>query len=134
MRKTWYMPDPKPEHLAMVQGVITRMAGNSFLLKGWAVTLVAGLTALAKTGAHQHVAWIACGVVVVFAFLDAMYLAVERAYRVLYDNVVAGSATTWSLKAQGLSVGRFLRALFSWSVLPLYGAMVIGAGLIALGV
>jgi hypothetical protein len=48
-------------------------AGNSFLLKGWAVTLVAGLTALAKTGGDRGIAWIACGVVVAFAMLDATY-------------------------------------------------------------
>jgi hypothetical protein len=128
------MPEPVAEHLALIQAVITRMAGNSFLLKGWAVTLAAGLTALAKTGTHEHVAWIACGVVVVFAFLDAMYLATERAFRTLYDNVIAGAATTWSLAAPAVSVGTFFSALLSWSVLPLYGAMAIGAGLIALGV
>ena len=32
----------KIKHLEIIQGVINRMAGNSFALKGWAVTLVAG--------------------------------------------------------------------------------------------
>ena len=31
----------KRAHLEMIQAVITRMAGNSFLIKGWSVTLVA---------------------------------------------------------------------------------------------
>ena len=39
--------DKKLKHLEMVQGVINRMASNSFMLKGWAVTLVAGIFALA---------------------------------------------------------------------------------------
>ena len=39
--------EDKRKHLELVQGVINRMAGNSFMLKGWAVTLVAGIFALA---------------------------------------------------------------------------------------
>ena len=31
----------KIRHLEMIQAVITRMASNSFMLKGWAVTLIA---------------------------------------------------------------------------------------------
>ena len=37
----------KLKHLEMVQSVINRMANNSFMLKGWAVTLVAGIFVLA---------------------------------------------------------------------------------------
>lgn len=33
------------KHLALVQGVINRLAGNSFSLKGWSVTLVSALLA-----------------------------------------------------------------------------------------
>jgi len=33
----------KIKHLEMIQGVINRMASNSFALKGWAVTLVSGI-------------------------------------------------------------------------------------------
>lgn len=31
--------DNKLKHLELIQGVINRMASNSFKLKGWAVTL-----------------------------------------------------------------------------------------------
>ena len=44
--------ESKIAHLEMVQAVITRMAGNSFLIKGWSVTLVAALFALAA--AHTN--------------------------------------------------------------------------------
>ena len=37
----------KHKHLDYIQGVITRMASNSFALKGWAVTLIAGIFVLA---------------------------------------------------------------------------------------
>ena len=38
----------KLKHLELIQGIINRMASNSFALKGWAVTLVAGIFALAS--------------------------------------------------------------------------------------
>ena len=39
--------ESKIAYLQMIQAVIARMAGNSFLIKGWSVTLVAALFALA---------------------------------------------------------------------------------------
>jgi hypothetical protein len=50
------MKDPlmesKLKHLELVQGVINRMAGNSFILKGWSVTLTSALFALAAKDAN----------------------------------------------------------------------------------
>ena len=40
--------EKKIQHLQMIQGIINRMASNSFMLKGWAVTLIAGIFALAS--------------------------------------------------------------------------------------
>ncbi len=40
----------KRAHLEMIQGVVNRMANNSFLLKGWSVALVSAMFAL---GVHQ---------------------------------------------------------------------------------
>ena len=47
----------KIKHLEMVQDVIKRMASNSFILKGWAVTLVAGIMALAEKDADKMYFW-----------------------------------------------------------------------------
>jgi hypothetical protein len=85
------------EHLKLIESIITRLAGNSFLLKGWAVTLVAGLTALAKSDADRDIAWIALGAITIFGLLDAYYLAHERGYRELYEKAAAGKSTPWSL-------------------------------------
>ena len=78
----------KLEHLKMIQDIITRMANNSFQLKGWAITLVTGIFALS--------AWNDLGVgfycliyipLIVFWFLDTYYLRQERLYRGLYNRV-----------------------------------------------
>lgn len=83
---------PKEAHLQMIQDVITRMANNSFLLKGWAVTLVAGLFALGA--ASQGASWlgfVALGPPLAFWFLDAYYLQQERLFRKVYDKVRTSS-------------------------------------------
>ena len=79
--------DKKLKHLEMVQSVINRMANNSFMLKGWAVTLVAGIFALAGKDTDKLYFLVAYVPVIVFWGLDAYYLLQERLYRSLYDKV-----------------------------------------------
>ena len=79
--------DKKLKHLELVQGVINRMANNSFMLKGWAVTLVAGIFALAGKDTGKLYFLVAYVPVLVFWGLDAYYLLQERLYRSLYDKV-----------------------------------------------
>lgn len=79
--------EKKLAHLEMIQGVITRMASNSFALKGWAVTLVAGLFALSSEDANQFYYLVTYIPIVVFWYLDAYYLCQERMYRNLYEKV-----------------------------------------------
>lgn len=79
--------EKKMKHLEMIQGVINRMASNSFLLKGWAVTLVAGIFALSSKDADKLYFLIAYIPILVFWGLDAYYLLQERLYRKLYDKI-----------------------------------------------
>ena len=125
---------PDVEHLKLIQGIVTRLAGNSFLLKGWAVTLVAGLTALAKADADRDIAWIACGVLIVFALLDAYYLANERAFRRLYEKEASNPSGTWSLAPAKVGPPEVLKAVMSFAIWPLYAAAAVGAILVATGV
>lgn len=77
----------KIKHLEMIQGVINRIAGNSFALKGWAVTLVAGIFALASKDADKLYFLVAYIPIIVFWGLDSYYLLQERLYRSLYEKV-----------------------------------------------
>lgn len=81
------MHENKIAHLNMIQTVVSRMAGNSALLKGWAVTLIAATFALAAKDAdirYVLIAYIPAGA---FWILDAYYLRQERLFRDLYDHV-----------------------------------------------
>ena len=75
-------------HLEMIQNVISRMASNSFYLKGWTVTLIVGLLAFANTkemdSNFMYLALIPTGI---FWILDAYYLYQERLYIKLYKYV-----------------------------------------------
>jgi len=111
------------EYLKLIQAIINRLAGNSFLLKGWTVTLVAGLSAFAKSDSNPSFAWIAVFVVAVFSVLDAYYLALEHAYRDLYDEAVRQTNSgVWTLKAGKLGLRHIGRALLRPAVFLLHGA------------
>src|SRR5579875_1978829 len=45
--------DAKLKHLEFIQGVIARMSNSSFLFKGWAITIAAGLSAFAATSSQS---------------------------------------------------------------------------------
>lgn len=77
----------KIKHLEMIQAVISRMASNSFSLKGWAVTLVAGVFALSNKDANEFYFLIAYIPIIVFWGLDAYYLLQERLFRALYNKI-----------------------------------------------
>jgi len=74
--------------LDFIQGIITRMAANSFLLKGWTVTLVAGLTAI-SVATDQKIAFILISFIPVLSFwgLDGYFLYQERLFRAVYNHV-----------------------------------------------
>ncbi len=83
--------ESKLKHLELVQGVINRMASNSFLLKGWSVTLISALFALAAQDTNQLFIYLAYFPCVAFWSLDGYFLWQEKMYRKLYDEVAQKS-------------------------------------------
>jgi hypothetical protein len=81
------MSEGKLAHLEMLQTVIGRMASNSFLLKGWSVTVVSALFALAADKANIYFVYLAYFPIAMFWLLDGYFLKQERLFRALYDNV-----------------------------------------------
>jgi len=70
------------EELKLVQGVINRMGTNSFLVKGWAITLVVA-TLLLRGNSYQY--FIAFLPWFMFWYLDGYFLRLERLYRKLFN-------------------------------------------------
>jgi hypothetical protein len=74
------------DEIKLIQDIIKRMAFNSFMLKGWTVTLVAIALLLGGTKYQTFISFIP---LLAFSFLDAYYLWQERLYRRLYNWVIA---------------------------------------------
>jgi hypothetical protein len=80
--------EKKLKHLELIQNIITRMANNSFLLKGWNLTLLAALIGLNKeNGLDGKVVFICFILILVFWILDSYYLSQERIFRARYEEV-----------------------------------------------
>ncbi len=77
----------KRKHLELIQDVIKRMGGNLFFLKGWSVTLTAGLLAIFAKDSNYDFIFIVYYPVLVFWILDGYFLSQERLYRALYNHV-----------------------------------------------
>ena len=79
------------KEIEIIQDIIKRMAYNSFMIKGWAITLVV-VTLLLKGSEYQM--WIAFIPLLVFWFLDAYFLWQERLYKKLYEWVIENRMKT----------------------------------------
>lgn len=79
------------EEIKVIQDIIKRLAFNSFMIKGWAITLVV-VTLLLKGDKYQVL--ISFIPLIVFWFLNAYFLWQERMYRKLYDWVISNRLKT----------------------------------------
>jgi hypothetical protein len=118
------MPPPSEKHLELIQSAITRMAGNSFQMKGWNVALASAAIGFAATkDSHPRAAVLAVVPSIVFWILDAYYLRLERAFRILYNQAVAGTAPAYSMKPSP-TIWMWFVAFFRPSVSLIHGVMV----------
>ena len=122
-------------HLSMMQGVINRMAVNCRSCKVWCITLVAAVLVLvAQTGEPLH-ALIALAPTLLFLFLDAYYLALERAFissqNTIVDKLHKGelkSCYLYRIAPTGMGlrlVGRCIRSVSIWLFYGLVTATVV---------
>ena len=74
----------------MIQSIITRMNQNSFMLKGWMITIVSALLAIYADKGNIAYLLVAIFPILVFWFLDAYYLQQERKFRGIYSDIVEG--------------------------------------------
>lgn len=127
------------KHLEFVQAIIARMANNSFLLKGWTVTLSAALFALAAKDSNPMFAVLAFFPALSFWGLDAYYLRQERLFRELYEDLrLASNEAFRAVEPFSLSTTKYAPQVPSWfwtlwslSIIGLHG-IVVGAVLVVI--
>jgi hypothetical protein len=122
------------KEIDLIQGIINRMANNSFLLKGWLISLVAVILALTKDSiAAKVLSYFGMLLLPVIAFwyLDAFFLHKERCYRKLYEWVIANRNSTNDF-LYNLDYTRFKNQvkntfciMFSKTTFPFYGTIAL---------
>jgi hypothetical protein len=69
------------KEIDLIQSVINRMANTSFLIKGWAISVMGFIFALQS---NKDIMFVAVIPIVLFWILDTYFLQQERLYRKLY--------------------------------------------------
>ena len=92
------MSEIKIKNLEMIQSIISRMANNSFLLKGWGITIISGIFSLNHEEMSFAIFLLIYLIIILFWILDSYYLQLERRFRVLYDDCVKSEEINFSMK------------------------------------
>ena len=120
------------KEIDLIQNCISRMAQNSFLIKGWAITLIVITWAiLGKESLSSFVLLILLIPIIGFWCLDAYFLWIERKYRKMYAWVLDNRLNLKSPeKLYDLDPNRFtekagswLNAVLSKTLLAFYGCL-----------
>lgn len=104
--------DEKITHLQFIQETIKRMAHNSFLIKGWSVTLVSALFALASKDANVKLVLLSYFPAIMFWILDSYFLHQEKLFRALYDDVRKNDTTVEKFE---MNTSPYFNKVTSWS-------------------
>lgn len=122
-------------YLTILQGVISRMAGNSASAKTWCIALVSALLVVVAETDKPKYAFLAAIPTALFFFLDAYYLGFERRFRGQYNAFITklhdSEATVDDLFIVAPPGGFwhgvwvFVKAAFSPSVLPFYLVLLL---------
>lgn len=126
--------DAKIKHLEFIQGVVNRLATDSFRMKGWSVALVAALFILLARGGCIDFAHVALIPVLTFWGLDGYFLWQERLFLALYDHVrsLEERDIDFSMSATQFRTRRtqtWLGATFSKTLIGFYGSLALMVGL-----
>lgn len=129
------------EYLGLIQGNISRMAGNSAIMKGFAATFMATILGMSVSETLKwYYVLIAVISLVAFIRLDIFYLQIERRYRNLYaliaDQTIDDHRFALDLKSpfferykkEIYKNSSFFKILCSISILQFYIWFIIIAG------
>jgi hypothetical protein len=121
-------------HLELIEKVIARLGQNQFLFKGWSITLVSAIVALASLDARDEVVLVAFLPAIAFWALDAYNLRNECLFRELFSHVHSapeGSLEVFSMKTDAFRpnvksfVGMAIRPITMFFHLPVVVVLII---------
>lgn len=130
------------KEIDLIQSCINRMAQNSFIVRGWAITLITfALALISKSIDIKLLCGILFVVAVCFWYLDAFFLKMERMYRWKYEWVIANrqrnetslfdlnpyNKDMWGQDKQGneRKEPRMILVMFSKTLIPIYVTLIV---------
>ncbi|MBZ2127019.1 hypothetical protein [Streptococcus gordonii] len=122
------MKETKSKHIDIIQSTISRMAQNSFIVKGWAVTILIGLFVFLQKNESKSDLFIYITPILFFWVLDSYYLWQERLFRKLYNKIIDDLTSESDLSMDTSTFKEnysFFRTLFSVSELLSYGVLLV---------
>ncbi len=120
--------EAKLKHLEFIQTTINRMANNSFLLKGWTITVVGGLLAFGLKDLDCRYIMVSLSVLFFFWILDGYYLYQEKLFRDLYERIAKKKENEidFSMKTERCEKGEsWFDCSLSSTLFVFYGGLVL---------
>lgn len=121
------MSENKLKHLEFIQNAITRMSANSFLVKGWSITLFSALLAFVQKDKSTDYLSYTYFAVPLFWYLNGYFLLQERRFRELYNSVRTkqDNQIDFSMDTDSVDCAKctLIRSLFASTIWPLYVLM-----------
>lgn len=123
------MNEKKFKHLDYIQENIKRMSNNSFIIKGWTISIISILFIFSNKEMNKSYLLITLLAVLVFWYLNGFFLQQERKFRALYDKVriQSESEIDFSMSTDEFKSRDFylIGNIFSKSIFPLYLVIII---------
>lgn len=123
------MNDKKFKHLDYIHNSINRMSTNSFLIKGWAITIISALFIFADDQMNERILAIAILAMVIFWYLNGYFLQQERKFRALYDKVriLSENKIDFSMSTDEFKKNEYslISGIFGSTIWPLYLTIII---------
>lgn len=139
--------ESKRQHLEFLQNNIARMNQCSFSIKGWCIAILSAFLALYASTINETSAgnprFIYCAIAPTFLFwiLDAMYLAKERKFIAIYNDVIGvtreslgGPIRLYEIPLDKYTSCRYsvVSAMFSPTEICLYLSIIVGLVILAI--
>lgn len=120
--------DIKIKYLDILSEIIDRMSRNSFIIKGWSISIVVAIVTLVPdiyTEDEKSILVLLLSIII-FSLLDAKYLHLERIYRDHWNNVIKDS--NFDLVRQNINNDMkdysYISSYLSWSIMLTYGGLL----------
>lgn len=123
------MDDKKFKHLDYIHNTINRMSNNSFLIKGWTISIVSVIFIFSDDEMNGNFLLISAVAVIIFWYLNGFFLQQERKFRALFNEIrkLSENDINFSMSTEEYKSGKYhlVSGIFGKTIWPFYLAILI---------